>query len=103
MDKFVYEDFSNIFIDTINKAKENSFDIIEYLSDTFVFQSIIMFIRLRISSQIIYEKEFYVNYFDNEQDLINFCRNEVERINAEADEIQISVLNKIFEIPFRIY
>jgi hypothetical protein len=62
-----------------------------------------MFIRLRISSQIIYEKEFYVNYFDNEQDLINFCRNEVERINAEADEIQISVLNKIFEIPFRIY
>ncbi len=36
MDKFVYEDFSNIFIDTIKKAKENSFDIIEYLSDTFV-------------------------------------------------------------------
>lgn len=62
-----------------------------------------MFIRLRISAEMQANKNDYIFYFETEQDFIGFCNNEIEPISAEVDEMQISVLFRVFRVPLRIY
>ena len=39
-----------------------------------------MFIRLRLSAEIIINKDDYIFYFEDELQLESFCRNEVESL-----------------------
>lgn len=103
MDSFVYQPFQQVFLEAIEKSKNKSQDLIEYLSNDLTMANIIMFIRLRISSEMRQNKDDYIFYFENEEEFEQFCRNEVEPLSAQVDEIQIAVLFKIFGIPLRIY
>lgn len=103
MQDFVYKEFYDAFIEAIQQLKGSRKDPREILDKDCLMKEIIMFIRLRISAEMQANKSDYIFYFETEQDFIGFCNNEIEPISAEVDEMQISVLFRVFRVPLRIY
>ncbi len=72
MESFVYEPFYEVFKEAIKFAKESHLDLGQYLSSDFIITNIIMFIRLRISAEMMINKEEYIIYFEDEKEFQNF-------------------------------
>lgn len=67
------------------------------------FDQILLYIRLRISAEILTNNQDFGFYFESAKEREEFCRKEVEAIDAEADQLQIVALQKFLGVPFVIY
>lgn len=105
-EKLVFEDFESFFVEFLNAIKSGTINLLnaqQSLSDKGTFNYYVMYLRFAISAYIRTSSGLFEMYFESDYDLKQFCMREVERIDAEADQIQIISLFNLFEIPIRIY
>lgn len=105
-DRLVFEDFESFFMEFLNAIKAGTINILnvqQSLSDKSTFNYYVMYLRFAISAYIRNSGGMFDGFFDSDYELKQFCMRDVERIDAEADQIQIISLFNLFEIPIRIF
>lgn len=105
-EKLVFEDFEAFFVEFLNAIKSGSINLLnvqQSLSDKGTFNYYVMYLRFAISAYIRTSGPLFEMYFESDYEMKQFCMRDVERIDAEADQIQIISLFNLFEIPIRIY
>lgn len=105
-DKMVFEDFESFFLEFLEAIRAGSINILnvqQSLSDKSTFNYYVMYLRFAISAYIRTSGGQFDGFFDSDYELKQFCMRDVERIDAEADQIQIISLFNLFGIPIRIF
>lgn len=105
-EELVFGSFESMFKDLLSGIQAGLItyeNMDQSFEDKELFDYYVMYVRLVISAFIRTNISTFRTYFEHEYQLIQFCQDEIEPIDSEADEIQIVAIFQYFQIPMRIF
>eukprot|EP01017_Pseudomicrothorax_dubius_P012333 TRINITY_DN1500_c0_g1_i2.p1 TRINITY_DN1500_c0_g1~~TRINITY_DN1500_c0_g1_i2.p1 ORF type:complete len:170 (-),score=51.34 TRINITY_DN1500_c0_g1_i2:118-627(-) len=104
-EEIVLEDFLESVIEVIEKVKKSSItvsELIDLFCDKVRSDSLVMYARFLTGGYLKANAILYETFLDEGITIEDFCRMEVEPIDRECDQMQITALLNYVEIPVEI-
>jgi len=104
-EEFVIEDFQQAVLDQLEILSKNNLteqSALELFCDKFKSDSMVLYLRFLVSGYLKTNAILYEHFLENGITIDHFCHTEVEPIDKDADQIQITALVNYLEVPLRI-
>ncbi|CAB4069175.1 OTUB1 [Lepeophtheirus salmonis] len=99
----VLEDFYDNFMEALDKLETiDHKELVNMFNDQGVSDYIVVFLRLLTSMQLQKDADFYQNFMEGDQTVVDFCKSEVETMFRESDHIHVIALTAATSINVRI-